>query len=102
MTSVDWVNGGIPPATPLTENAARNSHVNAVSTGNYALLASDLCRVTGNMTYCEYASSAAEWVDRHMLDPDTHLVWDHLNGTTCEVMTKAWTCEPSLFYPRRG
>ena len=74
-------------------NAANQPDVNAVSTGNYGLLGAELCRVTGDMKYCDRAYENVWWMDRHMVDPETNLIWDHLNGTSCALANYTFTCE---------
>ena len=90
---VDWRNGGVPPRSPGINDAAQQPDVNAVSTGNYGLLSAELCRVTGDMKYCDRAYENAQWIDRHMVDPTDNLLWDHLNGTSCALADYKFTCE---------
>ena len=85
----DWVNGGNP--TPEGVNAAAHPSVNAVSTGNFALLGAELCRVTKDMSYCDRSYESANWLDRHMKASDGYLV-DNINGKDCHVTDWKFTC----------
>jgi hypothetical protein len=87
----DWVNGGLPAYEPGYFDAASNPNVNAVSTGNYGLLSVELCRLTGNMSYCDRAYQNALWLDNHMVSPDG-LLWDNYNGSDCQLQNTTWTC----------
>lgn len=86
---VDWKNGPVDP------------DVNAVSTGNYGLLSVELCRLTGDMKYCDRAYQTAWWLDNHMLKPDG-LLMDHYNAVNCELKDWTFTCEPELFDQANG
>ena len=66
--------------------------VNAVSTGNYGLLAVELCRLTGDMKYCDRTTETAQWLDNHMVNPEG-LLWDHYNGKNCELKDWVLTCK---------
>jgi len=83
MLMVDWMN---VPDSP---------DVNAVSTGNYALLAAELCRLTKDMKYCDRAYESAKWLDDHMVNPEGILM-DHYNGKNCELKDWLLTCEQNI------
>lgn len=91
-TYVDWVNGGEAVLDPGHLDAKNNPHVNAVSTGNYALLGVELCRITGDMSYCERSYKNAQWLDNHMVNPEG-LLWDNYNGIDCHLQDWTFTCE---------
>jgi hypothetical protein len=74
------------------KNAPDSPEVNAVSTGNYGLLAAELCRLTKEDEYCETAKISAQWLDNHMVNPEGILM-DHYNGKTCELKDWLLTCE---------
>jgi hypothetical protein len=95
LISLDWVNGGPQSFEPGFFDAASNPNVNAVSTGNYALLSVELCRLTGDMSYCDRAYQNAWWLDNHMVSP-SGLLWDNYNGTDCTLQNNTWTCKSSL------
>jgi hypothetical protein len=86
------VNGGPQSFEPGFFDAASNPNVNAVSTGNYALLSVELCRLTGDMDYCDRAYQNAWWLDDHMVSPEG-LLWDNYNGTDCTLQNNTWTCK---------
>lgn len=95
--TTDWVNGGNPTSEGL--NPAAHSSVNAVSTGNFALLGAELCRVTKDMSYCHRSYESAQWLDRHMKADDGYLV-DNINGKDCHVTDWKFTCESEVFRTR--
>lgn len=80
MLMVDWKNGPVDP------------DINAVSTGNYGLLSVELCRLTGDMKYCDRAYETARWLDDHMVKPDG-LLMDHYNAADCGLKDWTFTCE---------
>lgn len=93
----DWQNGtpNLTTDDPFAMQAASQPNINAVSTGLHALLGAELCRLTKNTTYCDYASSSMHWIDRVLLSPN-HLIDDNVNGSTCKRVPHQFTCEPIL------
>jgi predicted alpha-1,6-mannanase (GH76 family) len=79
------------------KNAPDSPEVNAVSTGNYGLLAAELCRLTKEDKYCETAKISAQWLDNHMVNPEGILM-DHYNGKNCELKDWLLTCEQNHEY----
>jgi len=73
-------------------NVEDSPDVNAVSTGNYGLLSVELCRLTGDMKYCDRAYQTAWWLDNHMVNPEG-LLWDHYNSKNCELKDWVLTCK---------
>lgn len=92
LISLDWVNGGNPPSDSL--NAAANTGVNAVSTGLYALLGAELCRITKDTSYCDRTLTSLVWLDNHLVSP-SGLIWDGITGDACKVTEWTFTCESS-------
>ena len=84
---VDWENGA-PASTGSTasedQGAATNGYINSIATGLFANLGAQLCRVTQNTTYCDYAYNSAQWLDRFTVNSDG-LVIDGLTGPTCTL-----------------
>lgn len=89
---VDWVNGGNPDPNDQFQ-AADHPGVNAVSTGNFALAGTELCRVTKDMKYCDRSYENVWWLDRHMKS-DKGTLWDGIDGQTCKVTDWQFTCQP--------
>ena len=87
----DWMNG-VPTETAPGLGGQGDPDVNAVSSGLYGLLGAELCRITGNQVYCSLAYSSMQWIDRFLVTSDG-LVWDHINGTSCEIKNWTFTCE---------
>lgn len=92
---LDWMNG-VPMLMAPGLGGEADPSVNAVSSGLYGLLGAELCRVTGNQVFCEMAYSAMQWIDRFLVNPEDGLIWDHINGTSCEVTNWTFTCRRSL------
>lgn len=93
LTVQDWQNG-----CPSAPDAQENPNVNAVSTGLYALVGASLCRLTGNMTYCDRAYASLQWIDRILRD-DQGLIYDHIIGTSCELVSWLYACQPARLPP---
>jgi len=93
LDGVYWQNGGVPPTDNGGEAVASQPDVNSVSTGLYALLSAELCKVTGTTSYCDRAYKSMRWIDDHMLNPANNLLWDHLNATNCALSDYTFTCE---------
>lgn len=85
------MNGGNPASDSL--NAAAHDSLNAVSSGNHALLGAELCRVTGDMSYCDKALTSIQWVTNHLVSPDG-FVYDNLKAKDCAITKWVFTCEP--------
>ena len=83
---------GVPRGSNTGWSGQGDPDVNAVSSGLYALLGAELCRVTGDQTYCEIAYRSMQWIDRFLVEP-SGLVYDHINGSSCVVTNWTFTCE---------
>lgn len=57
----------------------------------------ELCERTSNFTYCDVAKKQLGWVDNHQLNPENNLIWDHLNGSTCELTNWTFTYNAGLY-----
>ena len=79
------------------KNTAVGSGLNAVSTGNFALLAAELCRITGDQKkYCEPAVESMRFLDDHLLMQDG-LLKDHIGSDSCQGEDWRFTCALFLF-----
>lgn len=74
----------------------QNQGLASVSTGNYALLSAELCRVTGNTTYCDYALTSLQWLD-NLLMQSSGLVNDGINAD-CTYTGGPLTCKFALTF----
>lgn len=63
-----------------------------MSTGNFALLGADLCRVTKDMNYCDRSYENVWWIDRQLKN-DKGMIYDGLEGTTCKITDWQFTCK---------
>ncbi|ORX35268.1 glycosyl hydrolase family 76-domain-containing protein [Kockovaella imperatae] len=95
---VYWMNGA--PMDP-NQGGAGDPDVNAVSSGLFALLGAELCRITGDQVYCDRAYEAIQWIDRFLVRPDG-LIYDHINGTSCEVKDWTFTYNAALYLGAYG
>jgi len=68
---------GCPGGVPFS-NAAANTERNTVSTAPAAELAVQLYRITGNLSYLQFAEMAYAWVRQCLLQP-SDLYADHVN-----------------------
>ena len=88
----DWQNGDPSKAN---DDAAKNTHVCAVSTGGFALLGAELCSITKDNKYCDAAKASLAWLDSFMVIPDggsKGLLWDTIDADTCETIKWTFTC----------
>jgi predicted alpha-1,6-mannanase (GH76 family) len=60
-------------------------------------LAAELGIFTGDQAYIKQAVECLQWIDNHLLDPQTGLIKDHLNGTTGQVTDWLFTYNMGLY-----
>lgn len=68
----------------------QRDYKNAPSNGPAVILTARLYRVTGQSDYLEWAQRIYNWLDEHLVDPRTRLVWDGINRQGDGTIDKGW------------